>query len=66
MCGPQGKTIQVPLSFLGENEYKAVYVRDVKDDPAAVSVEKSAAKRGDTLTIEMPNGGGFVGQFSKK
>ena len=66
MCGPEAKTIQVPLSFLGDGDYKAVLVRDVKDDPASVNVEKSTAKRGDTLTIEMANGGGFVGRFSKK
>ncbi|MGA2061649.1 MAG: glycoside hydrolase family 97 N-terminal domain-containing protein [Thermoguttaceae bacterium] len=65
MCGPEAKTIKVPLSFLGEGEYRALLVRDAKDDPAAVKVEKSTANRGDTLDIEMEHGSGFVGRFSK-
>jgi alpha-glucosidase len=65
MCGPQGKTIQVPLSFLGEGQYKASLVRDNKQNDAAVVLENRTARRGDTLTIEMNHGGGFIGRFSK-
>jgi len=65
MCGPQAKTIQVPLSFLGDGAYKALLVRDNKEKADAVVMEDKTAQRSDTLTIEMSNGGGFVGRFSK-
>jgi hypothetical protein len=29
-------------------------------------MKNSTAKRGDTLTIEMSSGGGFVGRFSEQ
>ncbi len=65
MCGPQAKTIRVPLSFLGGGRYKASLVRDNKENAAAVVTEDRTVRRDDTLTIEMINGGGFVGRFSK-
>jgi alpha-glucosidase len=66
MCGPQAKTIQVPLSFLAEGSYKASLVRDNKADAAAVVLENKSTRQNDTLTIELSNGGGFVGRFTKK
>jgi alpha-glucosidase len=65
MCGPQAKTIQVPLSFLGDGQYNASLVHDDKENDAAVVTEDRTVRRGDTLKIEMINGGGFVGRFSK-
>ena len=65
MCGPEGKTIRVPLSFLGDGPYKASLVRDDKQKADAVVLEDKTVQRSDTLTIEMTDGGGFVGRFSK-
>jgi alpha-glucosidase len=66
VCGPEGRTIRVLLFFLGDGEYKSLLVRDNEENAAAVIVEESTARRSDTLTIEMINGGGFVGRFSKR
>lgn len=66
MCGPEAKTIQVPLSFLVEGPYNASLVCDDKENDATVVMKNRTAQRGDTLTIEMSNGGGFVGRFSKE
>ena len=66
MCGPEARTIRVPLSFLGDGQYAASMVRDDKEDDAAVVLEKGTAQRGDTLMIEMVNGGGFIARFSKQ
>ena len=65
MCGPQAKTIEVPLSFLGDGRYNASLVRDNKENDAAVVTQDRIVRRGDTLKIEMTKGGGFVGRFSK-
>jgi len=65
MCGPEAKTIAVPLSFLGEGQYNASLVRDDKENDASVVLEDRTVRCGDMLTIEMVNGGGFVGRFSK-
>jgi alpha-glucosidase len=65
MCGPQARTVQVPLSFLGDGQYKASLVRDDKQKPDAVVLEDKTVQRADRLTIEMTHGGGFVGRFFK-
>ena len=66
MCGPQAKTIQVPLSFLSDGQYNASLVRDNKEKADAVVLENMSVNSSDTLTIEMTNGGGFVGRFELK
>jgi len=63
-AGP-AKTIQAPLSFLGDGQYEASLVRDNKENSGAVVLENRTVRRGDTLTIEMISGGGFVGRFTK-
>jgi len=64
--GPAARTIQVPLSFLGPGEYHAMTIRDREDDPAAVQIEHTMARRRDSLRIELANGGGFIARFSPK
>jgi alpha-glucosidase len=66
MCGSEGRTISVPLSFLSDGIYKASLVRDDMDNDAAVKLEEATVQRGDTLTIELRDGGGFVGRFVKQ
>ncbi|UCE50491.1 MAG: glycoside hydrolase family 97 N-terminal domain-containing protein [Phycisphaerales bacterium] len=66
MCGPQARTIKVPLSFLGNGQYKASLVRDDKENDTAVVTEGRTVRRADTLKIEMVNGGGFIARFSKQ
>ena len=66
MVGPEAKTITVPLSFLGEGRYAADTVRDVAGNATAVNVEKSAATRSETLTLNLSAGGGFVARFTKQ
>jgi alpha-glucosidase len=65
MCGPQARTIQVPLSFLGDGQYKGSLVREKKENPADVVLEQKTFRRGDAISIEMTSGGGFIGRFSK-
>lgn len=64
IAGP-ARTIQVPLSFLGEGPYKASLVRDHKENSGAVVLDNRTLGRDDTLTIDMISGGGFVGRFTK-
>jgi alpha-glucosidase len=64
MNGPTGRTVKIPLSFLGRGQYQAMLVRDRMDNAAAVEIEKSKHVRADQLTIEMRAGGGFIGRFS--
>ena len=63
--GPTARSVNIPLPFLGENEYRALLLRDKKDDPAALEVEDRNAKRSDSLAIELSAGGGFIARFSK-
>jgi alpha-glucosidase len=66
MCGSQGRTITVPLSFLGDGQYKASLVRDDMQNDADVELEEATVARADSLTIDMRNGGGFLGRFTKE
>ncbi len=65
MCGPQAKTIHVPLSFLGDGQYRSVQVHDSPADNTKVEIENSIHEHNDSLTIELRAGGGFLGRFSK-
>jgi len=65
MCGPQAKTTHVPLSFLGDGRYDTVLVRDDKVNDASVRVDSSTHQRAESITVQMPAGGGFLARFSK-
>ena len=65
MCGSEGRNLQVPLAFLGQSEYRATLVRDSAEGPAAVQLETKTVQRGDSLTINLRNGGGFVARFTR-
>ena len=65
MNGPQARTVNVDLSFLGTGTHQAVLVRDKAEDPAAVEVETREVVRERPLTIDMRAGGGFVLRVSK-
>jgi alpha-glucosidase len=65
MYGPQARTMQVPLSFLGDGQYKASVVRDDKEKSDAVILASKTVQRADSLTIEVTNGGGFIGRFAE-
>ena len=63
--GLTGRTIRVPVGFLGRGKYQATLVRDQQDDPAAVKIENLSVSSKDRLTIRMRAGGGFVGRFAR-
>jgi alpha-glucosidase len=60
------RKLTIPLSFLGEGEYRAELVRDSKEDAASVRKENSTLKRGDALSIDLRGGGGFIARFARK
>jgi len=66
MSGTGPRTVRVPLSFLGSGDYRATLVRDDLADSAAVRIENTTLKSVNTLSLEMREGGGFVGRFTKK
>src|SRR5438552_5662840 len=66
--GLTGRTIRVPVGFLGRGKYQATLVRDQQDDPAAVKIEELSVSSKDSLSIRirMRAGGGFVARFVPK
>jgi alpha-glucosidase len=66
MNGPSARTIQVPLGFLSAGKHAALLLRDRSDDAAAMQVEKTVLSPTDVVKIELRDGGGFVGRFSKE
>jgi alpha-glucosidase len=65
MNGGSARTVSVPLSFLGEGVYKGHLVRDNSKNSGAVTTEMLDVRRNSELDVEMIDGGGFVGRFSK-
>ena len=65
MCGPQAKTIHVPLSFLADGQYKSVQVHDSPADDTKVEIENTIHRHSNSLTVELRAGGGFLARFSK-
>jgi alpha-glucosidase len=65
MNGAAARKMSVPLTFLGDGENTATLVRDDKDESAAVMIEQTTVKRGDSLSIDLRDGGGFVARFTK-
>jgi alpha-glucosidase len=63
--GPKARTVNIPLSFLGEGECRALVLRDKKDDAAALQVEERNVKGNEPLAIELSSGGGFIARFTK-
>jgi alpha-glucosidase len=64
--GEEPQTIEVPLKFLADGEHQAMLVRDGNDGPASVVVEQSTVRDGDSMTIDLASGGGFVGRFDPR
>lgn len=64
--GPAARSLKVPLTFLDGGDYRGLLARDRAGDPAAVTVEGTTVRRGTALTLELSDGGGFIGRFTKK
>jgi len=64
MAGSEPASMTLPLAFLGSGRYRAVLVRDVPENAAAVTLESAIVDSRDSLKIEMPRGGGFVARFT--
>jgi alpha-glucosidase len=65
MAGATPRELSLPLTFLGEGQYVASYVRDDEAKPDAVKIDQSRAQRTDRLPIRLNAGGGFVGRFTR-
>jgi alpha-glucosidase len=50
---------------MGQGEYRALLIRDRRDDPSALSIERAAVRRSESVSIEMSAGGGFIGRFNR-
>jgi len=61
--GPSGRSVEEPLSFLGQGSHEALLVRDEVDEPAAVRVEHVTVRARDSLRIDLRAGGGFVARI---
>jgi alpha-glucosidase len=62
--GAEGRTLHIHPSFLPSGKHDTLVVRDVPEDPAALTVERGTASRADTLAILLRPGGGFIARFT--
>ncbi|MHC4204451.1 MAG: glycoside hydrolase family 97 protein [Planctomycetota bacterium] len=65
-CREKEKTYSIPLAFLGEGDYQAALYHDAPGPRASVRIETGhSVQKGQTISIRLKGGGGFVGRFSK-
>ena len=62
--GPEPRTVDIPLSFLGRGKYQAVLIRDSAEKRDAVAVQKTGQTSRDSIRIELQAGGGFIAKFA--
>ena len=63
--GPDARTLQVPLTFLGAGPYRLSAAADDLADAAALRMSAASVDRGATVTIELRAAGGFLGRLSR-
>lgn len=64
--GNDERTIQFPLSFLGDGWYEGTVYRDRPGDGASIKKERVFCRKSDSLTGLMRSGGGYIVKFVKK
>ena len=47
-------------------DYQGLVIRDDRNKPAGLRVERTTVTRGGSLTMDMSSGGGFIGRFTRK
>jgi alpha-glucosidase len=64
--GKEERTLQFPLSFLGEGWYEGTVYKDRPGDGASIKKERVFCRRTDSLTGMMRSGGGYIVRFTLK
>jgi alpha-glucosidase len=64
--GPAPSKLVLPLRFLGGRNYRSSLVRDHPEDPASVVLEEREIASGESWTLELRSGGGFVARFDSR
>ncbi|PYV07578.1 MAG: glycoside hydrolase, partial [Acidobacteria bacterium] len=62
--GPIARAVRVAPPVLGPGSYKSVLVRDA-GEASAVKIEHMTSRSGDSISIDLRSGGGFVARFVK-
>lgn len=63
MNGTQPKEINIPLNFLGKNNYQALIYKDAKDKGDAIVQDYQILNQSDSLKVNLKSGGGFIAKF---
>ena len=62
MNGPEARSLDIPLVFLGAGTFQLVAVRDTQD---SVELHRGETGAGKLMHLDLPSGGGFLARFSK-
>lgn len=65
MNGAMSRSIDIPLTFLGEGEFNASEVRDQDGNPADVALVKGTYNKRGTIRLNLAEGGGFIAKFDQ-
>lgn len=62
--GQEERSLQFPLSFLGDGWYEGMVLNDRPADAAAIKTERVFCRKSDALTGHMRAGGGYIVMFT--
>ena len=62
--GQEERSLQFPLSFLGDGWYEGMVLNDRPSDAAAIKTERVFCRKSDALTGYMRTGGGYIVMFT--
>ncbi len=63
MSNGKPHTFKVPLTFLGQGDYKTVLAGDDLSNPASFKIENTSLRKSHIIEVQMPAGGGFLARF---
>ena len=62
--GSDARKLDASLKFLPRGEHSAMLLRDESDNPEAVRLESATFTAKDSITLDLPSGGGFIARFT--
>ncbi|MBX3443735.1 MAG: glycoside hydrolase family 97 protein [Planctomyces sp.] len=60
MTGAAGRTLELPLSFLGDGAFRADFIEDDPAGPTRATTRSLSVRSADSLRVTIPAAGGFV------
>jgi alpha-glucosidase len=62
--GPEARKLELPLKFLPRGKQNTLLLRDEANNPEAIRLENATFTAKNSITLDLPSGGGFIARFT--